>query len=518
MPVVGPPLASITLPNHLLDAGLRADPNDVALESMVQAWTWRQLDETVNRLAQALLELGLAPGDRVASLMPNRIVLLVHYMACLRAGLVVVPLNYRYLAFHIDHALDVSGASLLVAHGERAKDLLACKRIDQLALPVVWFESSPDPIAPRLEDLCEGPTVQRALPEPAPTDPCSIFFTSGSTGQPKGVTHTHASLAAMMAAVVQSMELVPEDIVLPGSSISHLGGFLFSFTALSIGARAAVARSLASVDMIPLLRKTRPTVMTMLPTALLQLIGERSLIPQDLASLRLVRGSADKIPAELERRFTEITGFPINEGYGMTEVGMATLSPLSGEVRCGSVGRPLPGFSMSVRDAQGNELGAGCEGVLWMRSPTMTSGYWARPDASAAAIHDGWLNSGDLVLVDADGFLWFRGRKKQIIVHDGSNICPQEVEEALLEHPGVANAGVVGVHDTLHGENVWAFITLDGSLSGPIDEAHLIRFARRRIGYKAPEHIFFIDEMPLNPTGKIDRMVLKRWALEHHDA
>jgi acyl-CoA synthetase (AMP-forming)/AMP-acid ligase II len=138
-------------------------------------------------------------------------------------------------------------------------------------------------------------------------------------------------------------------------------------------------------------------------------------------------------------------------------------------------------------------------------------GYWNRPDATAETIKDGWLDTGDIMKADDDGYLWFCGRKKQIIVHDGSNICPQEVEDALLEHDAVAEAGVVGIHDLVHGENVRAYITLKQGTKAPTSQ-ELIRFARARVGYKAPEEIVVLDEMPLNATGKVDRVSLKRMA------
>ena len=150
-----------------------------------------------------------------------------------------------------------------------------------------------------------------------------------------------------------------------------------------------------------------------------------------------------------------------------------------------------------------------------MKTPTMTSGYWQDPAATAATIRDGWIDSGDIMKVDDDGYLWFCGRKKQIIVHDGSNIFPQEVEDALLEHPAVDNAGVIGIHDLLHGEIVRAYVALRAGVEPP-GAAALTTFARERIGYKAPEQIEFLDEIPLNPTGKVDRVALKQRAAERH--
>jgi acyl-coenzyme A synthetase/AMP-(fatty) acid ligase len=233
----------------------------------------------------------------------------------------------------------------------------------------------------------------------------------------------------------------------------------------------------------------------------------------DFASLRLCRSGGDKVAAELEREFTALTGLVIDESYGMTETGLIATNPPSGVIKLGSVGRVDPGYTLSIRNERGDEVSTGEEGNVWVSSPCRTVGYWNEPAATAAAIRDGWLDAGDVLRADADGYLWFRGRKKPIIVHDGSNISPQEVEEALLEHPAVASAGVVGIHDLVHGENVRAYITLrEGAQRSSSQE--LIRFARARVGYKAPEDIVVLDDMPLNATGKVDRVILKRMAQE----
>jgi len=170
---------------------------------------------------------------------------------------------------------------------------------------------------------------------------------------------------------------------------------------------------------------------------------------------------------------------------------------------------------MSVRTEDGQEVPAGGEGRLWIKSPTAMVGYWDNSEATFATIRDGWLDTGDIMRMDENGYLWFRGRKKQIIVHDGSNICPQDVEEALLEHAAVEAAGVIGVHDLLHGENVRAYVVLSDAVEAPTIQ-ELIDHARGRIGYKAPEEIIVLQEMPMNATGKVDRVSLKTMAVALH--
>src|SRR5205823_4903732 len=317
----------------------------------------------------------------------------------------------------------------------------------------------------------------------------------------------------MIASAASALELGAGDVFLPGSSMSHLGSFLYSLTTLSVGGRVVVARTTDSHELLALLREHQPTVFSMLPAALAALVRDHDLQPHDFASLRLCRSAADKASTELLSEFAAAAGFPITEAYGMTEVGTATLNPPSGLNKPGSIGPPVCGYSISIRDDAGNSVSTGAVGRIFIRSRSRMAGYWNAPAATDEVVIDGWLDSGDLARADEDGYLWFYGRKKQIIVHDGSNITPLEVERALVEHPAIALAAVVGVHDTVHGENVRAYLTgLERAPRPSADE--LILFARARVGYKAPEEIVFLDDMPLNPTGKLDRVELKRRAEE----
>jgi acyl-CoA synthetase (AMP-forming)/AMP-acid ligase II len=496
-------------PCDLLRAGLGGHRDGLALICADTRWTWRTLDGLSDRLAVSLLGLGLSPGDRVASLMPNRPALIVHYLACFKAGLVATPLNYRYMAPEIDHALAVSGARVLLAHVERQEDLAASQLARQLPLGTISYGGRRG-AGPAFGELIEG-EASSPPPPPAPAAPAVIFFTSGSTGRPKGVTHTHQTLGWMFAAAAAGLELSPADLLLAGSSLSHVGAFYVSFAALSAGAGVIVARTFDGDELLPLLREDHPTVLSMLPSALFALTRDHGAQHDDFASLRLCRGAGDTVSAELEREFTALSGFVIDEAYGLTEAGLVTVSPPSGRIKLGSVGQVVPAVALSIRNDDGEELPAGGEGRLWIKTPAATAGYWDDPGATEAAFSHGWLDSGDVMRADDEGYFFFCGRKKQIIVHDGSNICPQEVEGALLEHPGVASAGVIGIHDLVHGENVRAYITVTEGTARPASQ-ELIQFARARVGYKAPEEIVILDHMPLTATGKLDRTYLKRMA------
>jgi long-chain acyl-CoA synthetase len=510
MPLTGPPLAQPFTLTDILAVGLRTKPDELALVTNESRWTWRELDEAANRLARHYVALGLKLGDRVASLLPNRGALVVHYLACFRAGLTATPLNYRYQAPEIDHALEVSGARFLVAHAERDGDLERSDLAGKLALGRVSYGAT-DGRERSLEQLLATAPPAVSLAAPPAATPVFIFFTSGSTGKPKGVTHTHETFGWLVASAAAAIELTADDLFLPATSASHVAATSFVFASFGAGTRVDLARTSDGDEIISLLRATRPTLLCMLPAALFGLVRDHNATHDDFQSIRMSICGGDKVSGELEREFTELAGFAIEEGYGMTETGTTTLNPPRGPNKVGSIGMVCAGVEASIRDERGQEVAAGSEGRLWIRSPANTIGYWNRPDATAETIVDGWLDTGDVVSADAEGYLWFRGRKKQIIIHDGSNICPQEVEESLVEHPAVEAAGVIGIHDLVHGENVRAYVALKTGSLRPT-AAELIQFSRARIGYKAPSEIVFLAEMPLNATGKVDRVALKQLA------
>lgn len=515
LPNPAPPLSGLFAP------GLEAAPGEVAAVSADRSLTWSELDRESSALAEGYLGLGLERGDRLASLLPNRIALIVHYLACFKAGLVATPLNYRYTHREIDHALSVSGAAAIVAHVERSDDLGKSERVPGLRVGVVPFGAGEDSglagwatDLPSLESMAERPPSGTPLPETDPTEPAVIFFTSGSTGPAKGVTHSRETTRWMIASAAAAFDLTAADVFLPGSSMSHVGSFLWALSTISVGGSVVVARTFDSHEILPLLREHQPTVMAMIPAALSALIHDHDLQPADFSSLRICRSGSDSVSTELLTEFAAAAGFPIDEGYGMTEVGLATLNPPAGIIKQGSIGPPIAGFQIEIRDEDGNPVGPEEVGRVWIETRSRMIGYWEAPDATTEVVVDGWMDSGDLARADEDGYLWFFGRKKQVIVHDGSNISPQEVEGSLLDHPAVSLAGAVGVHDEVHGENVRAYVTLHPDAERT-SSADLIAFSRDRIGYKAPEEVIVLDEMPLNPTGKIDRVGLKKMAEEH---
>ncbi len=512
MPISGPSLEAPADLLRLLDRGLRTDPDGCALYSLEVQWTWRELEELSGRLARHYLGLGLQPGGRVASLMPNRGALVVHYLACIKAGLVAMPLNYRYRHSDLDHALGLAKPSLLLAHGERTADLAASQRVADLPLGIVSFEESLGS-GPRLEDLIERPAPQIDLPVPDRDAPALIFFTSGSTGKPKGTTHSLNTFGWMVASNAGALDLTEKDVVTPCSWISHTASLRLTLSALWAGAQANVASSFDADGLLPLLRRTAPTIMLILPATLAALVHDHGAQAADFRSLRMLMAAGDRSPEELRQAVLDLAGIPISGLYGLTELGTTHINRRHAADKSGSIGSINPGYTSSLRDPDGNEVPVGEDGRHWVRGPTVMLGYWEDENATREAIRDGWFDTGDILRVDADGDFWFRGRSKQIIVHDGSNISPGEVEDALMAHPAVENAGVVGVHDAVHGEDVWAYVCLKQGAPRPSMQ-DIIRFARERIGYKAPDVVTVLDALPLSISGKLDRTALKKIAAE----
>ncbi|MEM9106923.1 MAG: class I adenylate-forming enzyme family protein [Pseudomonadota bacterium] len=519
MPLDGPKLPGPAKLSDLIAQALIERPDDVALVSGSEHWTWQNLDRSVRTLASYYVGCGLEPGQSVASLMPNCGQLMIHYLACLKAGLVSVPLNYRYTPPEIDYAMEKAGAALLLVHGERAADVAASARTGSLDHGIIGFDGQ-IPGSTRLESVLQSETDAVSFQKVDESAPAFLFHTSGSTGKPKAVMHNHRSFGAITASFAKAMLLTDDDVVFPGGSISHVGSLSTALAAFSVGSRVILSSGYDATMILPLLREQRPTVMVMLPSALIALQHDHNASGDDFSSLRLCITGGDKFPLDQEREFAELTGLAIRETYGLTEATDCLVDPPDQPVRPGSVGVLSPGYRARLVDDKGNEVPVGTDGNLLLSGDPVAPGYWQDQDANAAAFVDGWFKTGDVMQVDGDGYFWFRGRKKQIIVHDGSNIAPQEIEEAVMAHSAIQLAGVVGVHDAVHGENVWAYVSLRDGAERPTAQ-HVIDCARKTVGYKAPEVIIFVDEMPINATGKVDRLALKQMAANrvsaHHN-
>jgi long-chain acyl-CoA synthetase len=280
---------------------------------------------------------------------------------------------------------------------------------------------------------------------------------------------------------------------------------------ISRGATVVLLPAFDAAEFLDLIERWRCSYLLILPAMLRFVVEEQGRSPRDVSSVRLCLAGGDTVPVTLQERFRTLFGVPVREIFGMTE-GVAVTCIREGAPRTGSMGPALDVVDLRVADPTGNVVADGQVGELQVQSPANCVGYWDDPRATAAAFDHGWLRTGDLVRRDADGFFWFEGRAKQIIVRGGSNISPQEVEEALYHHPAVLEAGVIGMPDPVHGEKVIAYVALREGLTA--SEQELRDLVRSRIAdYKTPERILFLPALPKGLTGKVQRRALKELAL-----
>jgi long-chain acyl-CoA synthetase len=479
-----------------------------------QVWTYSRLDAEAARLAGAWLARGLDRGDRVAMLLPNRPEALIVYLACFKAGLAAVPLDYRYQPPQINYVLRHSGSRMLISHAERLDDVAACEEARHLEVAVV----GDDDARPGAPPLAHGPTPPGGDLESAafrPDDVAIIFYTSGTTGRPKGVTLTRASLIAGTTKFLARVSLAASDVALVSAPVNRPFALRTQvLPTLLAGGGVFLLERFTPADYLAALRQSPPkTFLALIPSALHQVLHHPDVRREDFASVRLCVSGGDRVPRDLHHAFQRLTGQELSEQCGMTETGMYAMTPPFGRKKPGSIGLPFYGVQVCLVDARGNDVRAGEVGEVIVHSPLMMDGYWNDSAQTRKALRDGWCRTGDLARFDEDGYLWFVGRRKNIIVHDGANVSPAEVEDALLAHPAVAQACVVGVTDPVHGQNVHAFVTLHPAANPPTAE-ELRRFAEKGLSRPmVPEQIHIVTELARTGAGKIDRDRLQ-WQAE----
>jgi len=352
------------------------------------------------------------------------------------------------------------------------------------------------------------------LPAVDPTETAVILYTSGTTARPKGALCSHRTFLETSRCVETELTMTG-GIGLATTPMMHIAALAMVVGSVYVGAATVLLPGFDPAAILDAIERHRCTFTMSLPALLQFIVDEQARKPRDVSSLRNVLAGGDSVPLALQRRFQELFGIPLQEFYGQTEGGVIAVNPRD-SIREGSMGLPLRTVQVRIVDPSGNDVPEGATGEVVLRSPALCCGYWNDPQATACLLRDGWLCTGDLARRDADGRLWFRGRAKQIIVRAGSNISPQEVEEALYQHPAVREAGVVGKPDPIYGELVVAFVALREGHTG-VTESELREYARERLAdYKVPEQILIVGELPKGLTGKVDRRALKEhWLADH---
>ncbi len=472
-------------------------PNKAAVRTAERSISYAELDASVTCLAGHFLDRGLRPGDRLAVHWTNCIEAVQLLLAAFRAGLVAVPINLRLKALEIAYMFEHSAARICFS---------------EPGLATIAEEARRGGCPEVVSQFPEVTSGFWSLPEIDPAQPAVILYTSGTTARPKGVTHTHRSLFETAALTSAFVPATPDDILLVMTPLMHASGLnLCLLTALHQCATVILLRTFDPAAALDLIERFRCTHIWGLPAMLQFLVEEQAKRPRDVLSVHSAGAGGDSVPAALQQRFNELFNAQLREGLGLTESALVTGNP-GGHVRIGSIGTAVPRVNIRLVDPNGCDVAGGETGEILVRSPANCVGYWNDPAATACLFTDGWLHSGDLASRDEDGYYWFKGRLKQLIIRGGSNISPQEVEEALYQHPAVLEAGVIGAPDPIYGEIVVAFISLrDGRQATPEE---LQQFARQRLAdYKVPERILYLDQLPKSPTGKVHRRALKEMLL-----
>ncbi|MHC2065989.1 class I adenylate-forming enzyme family protein [Bremerella sp. T1] len=496
-----------------LDRGLRSTPSKVALRTPDATLTYAELDQRVRMVAAGLIDSGVAPKEAVAWLLPNCVEAVVVTLACYRIGAIAVPLNYRYVADEIHDVLKRTTPKLLLFHDGRVADVEPAVRDIEITSIIVGGIAK---FARSFDALLTCGELEKAVPVSA-DDPALILFTSGSTGHPKGVVHSHSGCFHAIDQSRALFDFTADDVVLVGKPISHAGGLQTQMMPVWLaGGEVLLAMRPEPAAAVKLIQSQNVTEYGMLASDLLDFIEYLEANRAELPSLVNAIGSGDSVPSDLHHRFRDLFDWEVMEGAGMTEVGCYyAANPRNGLRKWGSLGLPAPGMTLQIVDAENNPCGTGEQGEIVLQTPSATIGYWQDEIATQQRFRDGWLHTGDLAYQDEDGYIWFVGRKKLMIVRRGSNIAPAEVENVLDEHPSVHASIVVGVADARDGQIPVACVAL---LEGENEsvEPSLREFAKQHLAaYKNPVHYLFLLELPRTGTGKFDRRQLQLLASEY---
>lgn len=478
-----------------------------------RAWTYGDIERASGRIANLFAALGLIPGDRVAVQVEKTPEALVLYLACLRAGMVFLPMNPAYQRHEIAYFLADARPGLFVCRPQMR--VLANALVDELAQ-----------CAPTVSQVLElgddgrGSLIDAAAPQPdAHTvvaskgdDLASILYTSGTTGRPKGAMLSHRNLAANARVLCAYWHFQAEDVLLHMLPIFHVHGlFVASHCVLMSGATMFFEPRFDARRALLLL--PRATVFMGVPTYYVRLLGEPGLNRDCCAGMRLfVSGSAPLLTETFEA-FRTRTGHTILERYGMTEGGMFTSNPYEGERRGGTVGHPLPGTELRIVDDEGHPVAAAVVGNIEVRGENVFAGYWGLPEKTADEFTpEGWFKTGDLGSRDHEDYVRIIGRSKDLIISGGLNIYPKEIEDVIDALPGVIESAVIGLPHPDFGEAVCAIVVKRQDADGKaLVEAGIIAELKKKLAnFKVPKQVFFAMELPRNSMGKVQKNQLRQ--------
>lgn len=494
-----------------------ADRPALSLEDST-TWSYRELSEQTNRFANGLLSMGVHPGDRVGLLLANSLEYWAAYLAIGRIGAITVRLNWRLTSEELDYAISDSGCTVLFAH-DRFSEALAASSNDRPTPAVVTIGldgATPNPENwSGLPVVLDGATfVDVREPDvalPGSEDPCMIMYTSGTTGRPKGAVWTHANTMWFAAMQIMRWGYDSDTVTMSTGPLFHVGSMEdHMLPTLLVGGHAVITRSGSfSLDKVTrLIEHHGVTHGLIYPFMIYALVTGDDIPTERLLSMRVMTtGGSPILPWAVKAVKDKFPQIRLEQVYGLTEGGgISTVMPSDQlDEHPGSVGTPLP--LTEIRIGTQVQRHSGEIGEIWVRSPSVSPGYWEKPDETAATFVDGWCRTGDLGKITEDGFLYITGRTKDMIISGGENIYPAELEAILSDMPGVKEVAIIGVADPVYQETVCAVVVLNGTCHVSSDD--VISYSRTRLaGYKRPRHVVFETELPRNDSGKILKTVL----------
>ncbi|MFI8910441.1 long-chain fatty acid--CoA ligase [Streptomyces sp. NPDC053513] len=482
----------------------RKTPDRVAVVHEDRTLTYGELHERVLRLAHALRALGVARGDRVAYLGPNHPAFLEGLFAAGALGAVFVPLNTRLAAPELAYNLADSGSTVLVHAPEQ--DGTARAAVAEAGVPHRIALAGPDEDGGLgYEELLAGAGTDPMDEAVAPEDPCMIMYTSGTTGRPKGAVLSHANITWNSVNVLVDTDLSGDEVTLVVAPLFHTGGLnMTCLPTLLKGGRVVLLGAFDAERVLGLIEDLRVTYMFGVPTMYDAIAARPRWATADLSSLRTLNCGGAPVPARTIATYLD-RGLAFSQGYGMTEAspGVLFLDREKASEKAGSAGVPHFFTDTRVVGPDGREVGPGERGEVLVHGPNVMSGYWGRPQDTEAAFTDGrWLRTGDIARIDDEGFAYIVDRAKDMFVSGGENVYPAEVEDAVLDHPAVAECAVIGVPDPVWGEVGRAVVVLRPGVRADRDDI-LGHLTGRLAKYKIPKSLVVTEALPRTPSGKI---------------
>ncbi|MER9999502.1 malonyl-CoA synthase [Mesorhizobium sp. M0051] len=493
--------------NHLFDAFRSRMPAPGRLLMEIddgRSLSYGYMLERSAQLAHALLQLDVEPGDRVAVQVEKSPEAVLLYLACLRAGAVFLPLNTAYTLTELEYFFSDAEPRLVVCDPARASDIAALAEKTGAATLTLGRDGQGT-----LTDQASRLPMDFHDVARGPDDLAAILYTSGTTGRSKGAMLSHENLASNARVLVEHWRFTGEDVLIHALPIFHTHGlFVATNVILMSGASMLFEQKFDPARIISLL--PRATVLMGVPTFYVRLLQQDGLDREAAKNIRVFISGSAPLLAETHRAWRERTGHAILERYGMTETNMNTSNPYQGERRAGTVGFPLPGVTLRIADPDsGAALAQGEVGMIEVKGPNVFGGYWRMPEKTKAEFRaDGFFITGDLGLIDADGYVHIVGRGKDLVISGGYNIYPKELESEIDALDGVSESAVIGVAHPDFGEGVTAVVVR--APASRITGAEILGAIGERVAkYKLPKRVIFVDELPRNTMGKVQKNLLR---------